>query len=500
MSLAKLYSRAIRGMDAPEVVVEVHVAGGLPSFSIVGLPDTEVKESRDRVRSAIQISGFEFPARRITVNLAPADLPKESGRYDLPIALGILCASGLVKPKYELDDYEFAGELALDGSLRKIYGALPMAYGIKKAKRNFILPEASANEAALIDEVGVIPVSSLRQVVNYLSGKEKLKFFSAVDLVDAYIDHTQLDFNQVKGQMFAKGALEIAASGKHSVLMIGNPGCGKSMLAQRILSIIPPLSTAQAIESASIHSLVYGEVDFGRWRQVPLRSPHHSSSSAAIVGGGANPKPGEISLAHNGVLFMDELPEFERKVLEVMREPIEAQKVSITRARHKVEFPANFQLIAAMNPCPCGQAGNPKKVCKCSQEQINRYTNKISGPILDRIDLVVQMPQLAIEELEKMPEGETSVIIKQRVAAARAFQLTRQGKLNCDLTNREIGQYCILDKKAQELLSLVTDKLGLSARSYYRLLKVARTIADLEQRDLIMDVHMARAVQYKVSI
>lgn len=500
MSLAKLYSRAIRGMNAPEVVVEVHVAGGLPSFSIVGLPDTEVKESRDRVRSAIQISGFEFPARRITVNLAPADLPKESGRYDLPIALGILCASGLVKPKHKLDNYEFAGELALDGSLRKIYGALPMAYGIKNAKRNFILPEESANEAALIEEVGVIPVCSLRQVVNYLNGEEEIKFFSNLDWADESRDQTQLDFNQVKGQMFAKGALEIAASGKHSLLMIGNPGCGKSMLAQRILSIMPSLSTAQAIESASIHSLVYGAVDFGRWKRVPLRSPHHSSSSAAIVGGGANPKPGEISLAHNGVLFMDELPEFERKVLEVMREPMEAQKVSITRARHKLEFPANFQLIAAMNPCPCGQAGNPKKVCKCSVEQINRYTNKISGPILDRIDLVVQMPQLAMEELESMPTGDSSVTIKQRVEAARTIQLARQDKLNYDLTNSEIGQYCILDKKARDLLSLVTEKLGLSARSYYRLLKVARTIADLEQKDVIMDVHMARAVQYKVSI
>jgi len=497
MGLAKLYSRALCGIQAPEVIVEVHVANGLPNFSIVGLPDTEVKESRDRVRSAIQMSGFDFPARRITVNLAPADLPKDSGRYDLPIAIGVLLASGLIKTTLDISQFEFAGELALDGMLRKINGALAIAYNAGESLRGFILPETSAVEAQLVSGVTIYAAKSLIQVVQYLTGEIILVKAAGIDSLATLTADSFLDFNQVKGQLSVKNALEIAAAGRHSILMVGSPGCGKSMLAERMVTILPPLTSKEAIESASIYSLSQGGMDLNLWGRIPFRQPHHSSSGVAIVGGGAKPKPGEISLAHNGVLFMDEIPEFERKVLEVLREPLETRKINIARASQKVEFPADFQLVAAMNPCPCGNYAHPQNVCKCSAEQRNKYVSKLSAPLLDRIDLVVQMPYLKPEDLQNLPLGESSQEIKARVIGVRKLQLDRQNKLNYALNNQEIEKYCNLEEKALELLQQISNKLGYSPRSYYRLLKIGRTIADLDNAEIIKAKHIAQGIQYK---
>lgn len=499
MGLARLYSRALRGLDAPEVIVEVHVANGLPGFSIVGLPDVEVKESRDRVRSAIQMSGFEFPARRITVNLAPADLPKDSGRYDLPIALGILFASGLVKAKLNLDSFEFAGELALDGELRKISGALAIAYSVSQSSRSFILPMQSATEACLVDGITVFAAQSLNQVVQHLTAECALLAGNKADLLDDVSGSCLLDFNQVKGQAVAKQALVIAASGRHSVLLVGNPGCGKSMLAERLTTILPPLSLAEAISSAAIYSLANGEFKLSEWKKIPMRNPHHGSSSVAIVGGGSLPRPGEISLAHNGVLFLDEMPEFERKVLEALREPLETKRINIARAKHKVEFPSDFQLVGAMNPCPCGNYGHPRSVCRCSPEQITRYVGKLSAPLLDRIDLIVEMPYLKAEELDGAVNGECSQQIRKQVIEARKVQLERQGKLNYALSNSEIDRYCVLEAQARQLLLQLSEKTGMSVRTYYKLLKVARTIADMSNKKVIDAFDISQSIQYKKS-
>lgn len=499
MSIAKIFSRALQGMDAPQITVEVHVASGLPAFSIVGLPDTEIKESRDRVRSAIQNSGFEFPARRITVNLAPADLPKDSSRYDLPIALGIILASKLASANIPLEEYEFAGELALDGELRSVKGSLAMAFGIHNDKRKFVLPKESALEAALIEELDIIPANSLREVVEFVVGKTMLKAIKLTE-EDAQIQRLALDMAQVKGQIATKKALEIAAAGRHSILMIGNPGCGKSMLAERLPSILPILSNKQAIESASLQSLSSNGFHHDKWRQVPFRSPHHTTSATALVGGGSNPRPGEISLAHNGVLFLDELPEFDRKVLEVLREPLESKKIRIARAKHKVDYLADFQLIAAMNPCPCGNSGHPQKPCVCSVEQVNRYRTKISGPLLDRIDLVVEVPILSPNELQDLSQGETSHEIMKRVVSARNIQLARQNKLNYELSNDEIEAVSLLDDKTKALLQQIVNKQGLSARGYYRMLKLSRTIADLDNSANVTISHVSMANQYKRSV
>lgn len=497
MGLAKLYSRAIRGMQAPEVIVEVHVAGGLPCFSIVGLPDTEVRESRDRVRSAIAMSGFDFPARRITVNMAPADLPKESGRYDLPIALGVLIASGLIKPVLDYAGFEFAGELALDGTLRRISGALAMAYNAKESNRGFILPLENALEAGYVENLEIYKAGTLNEVIAHLCGEKALSQELYYKITDNWLNGIDLNFNQVKGQIGVKTALEVAAAGRHSLLMVGNPGCGKSMLSERLITILPGLTNSQALESASIHSLTRNDVSLDTWGQIPFRHPHHSSSAVAMVGGGSNPKPGEISLAHNGVLFMDEMPEFDRKVLEVLREPLETKKISISRANYKVEYPADFQLIAAMNPCPCGNRGHSKNLCKCSSEQIARYQAKISAPLLDRIDLVVQMPHLMPEEFLHMQAGESSEVIRGRVIKAREIQLKRQNKLNYELNNHEIELFCILEDKAAELLKESSKRLGLSARAYYRVLKVSRSIADLAGSEIINMPHIAQSIQYR---
>ncbi len=495
MSLAIVHSRALDGMHAPEVAVEVHLAGGLPSVTLVGLPDTEVKEARDRVRAALQNSGFEFPAKRITVNLAPAELPKESGRFDLPIALGILAASGQI-PDNALENYEFAGELSLSGSLRPIRGALAMVLAAEARGRHFMLPVESAKEATLAQGPAIFAANTLLEVCAHLSGQALLSEFEAEASHQIESDGYP-DLADVRGQAQAKRALEVAAAGAHSLLLVGPPGTGKSMLAMRLPGILPPMERAAALESAAILSLAgkFSPKDFARH---PFRSPHHTASSAALVGGGSVPQPGEISLAHQGVLFLDELPEFNRKVLEALREPLESGKVHISRAARQAEFPAMFQLIAAMNPCPCGHHGDPKGKCRCTPDQVMRYRGKLSGPFLDRIDLQIEVPAVSAEMLQKMPDGESSVTVREKVARARQIQVTRQGKLNARLNNKEIDLFCQPDAAGSTLLKQAMTRLNLSARAYHRVLKVARSIADLDNNaPSIATRHVAEAIQYR---
>ncbi len=495
MNLAVVHSRALAGMDAPEVVVEVHLANGLPSFTIVGLPEAEVKESKDRVRAAIQTSQFEFPARRITVNLAPADLPKESGRYDLPIALGILAASGQI-PVKALEHYEIAGELALTGELRPVRGALAMAVNMMRGHENnraFILPQKSASEASLVQNAVVLPAGSLLEVCAHLSGHTELVRHQANPESIAY--HYP-DFSEVKGQSMPKRALEIAAAGQHSVLMSGPPGTGKSMLAARFPGILPAMTEQEALESAAIQSL-NNNFRADSWGHRPFRAPHHTASGVALVGGGGIPRPGEISLAHHGVLFLDELPEFDRKVLEVLREPMESGHITISRAARQADFPARFQLIAAMNPCPCGYLGHYNNKCRCTPDQVARYRAKISGPLLDRIDLHIEVPALKEDELTASASGESSEQVRVRVEKARVLQIERQGKANDLLGSKEIDQYCTPDEVGLSLLKQAISRLNLSARAYHRILKVARSIADLADEQTIKSPHIAEAIQYR---
>ena len=501
MTLAVLKSRALTGMAAPEVTVEVHLANGLPAFTIVGLPETEVKESRDRVRAALQNACFEFPARRITVNLAPADLPKESGRFDLPIALGILAASGQM-PADQLDEYEYAGELSLSGELRPIRGALAMTFAMQRAgstRRAFILPRANADEAALVADATVLPADSLLQVcAHFAAGSPDQRLPRHVPQVTLQA-HAYPDLADVKGQAHARRALEIAAGGGHSILLIGPPGTGKSMLASRLPGILPPMTDNEALESAALQSLI-GSFDPARWKTRPYRTPHHTASAVAMVGGSSSVRPGEISLAHRGVLFLDELPEFERRVLEVLREPLESGCITISRAARQAQFPARFQLVAAMNPCPCGYFGHKAGRCRCTPDMISRYQGRISGPLLDRIDLQVQVGQLDQEELLAPGTGETSLAVRLRVQACAERQMARQGKLNEALAGAELEQECRPAQDADQLLRSAMSRLAWSARAYHRVLKVARTIADMAGVVEIGQPQVAEAIQYRRAI
>jgi magnesium chelatase family protein len=493
MSLAVVYSRALAGMDAPPVTVEVHLANGLPNFTIVGLPEAEVREARDRVRAALQNARFEFPARRVTVNLAPADLPKESGRFDLPIALGILVASGLL-PAAPLARCEFAGELALTGELRPVRGALAMALSAARDRRAFVLPEPNALEAALAEDAVVYPARSLLEVCAHLTGRAPLVRCSERPRVNG---RRYPDLRDVKGQLYAKRALEIAAAGGHSLIMVGPPGTGKSMLAERLPGILPPMTREEALASAAMQSLGSTGFDNANWGMRPFRAPHHTASAVALVGGGSQPRPGEISMAQHGVLFLDELPEFDRSVLEVLREPLESGRVSVARAARQAEFPAEFQLVAAMNPCPCGYLGHPSGRCRCTPDQVARYRRRISGPLLDRIDLQIEVPDVPQEDLSRGARGESSDAIRERVAAARIRQLERQGRPNAVLSTVEVERFCTPDAQGARMLEQAVSRLGFSARAYHRVLKVARTCADLAWARALAAAHVAEAIQYR---
>ncbi len=494
MALATLHSRAQQGIDAPAVQVEVHLANGLPGMTIVGLPELAVRESKDRVRSAIVNSGFDYPTRRITVNLAPADLPKEGGRFDLPIALGILAASRQL-PLNKFNTYEFLGELLLDGSLRPVRGALPAAIACGAAGRGIVLPDENGVEAALANNVCVFAARTLPEVCAHLNDVQLL-FRVPATRIDTDVEPEE-DLADIRGQHRARRALEIAAAGGHSLLMIGPPGTGKSMLARRLPGILPPLEESEALEVAALGSLNFSPLRDGNWRRPPFRSPHHTASAVALVGGGSNPRPGEISLAHHGVLFLDEFPEFDRRVLEVLREPLESGEVIISRAARQARFPAQFQLVVAMNPCPCGYHGDPSGRCRCTPEQIHRYRARVSGPLLDRIDLHVEVPRLTAAERALMSSSESSRSVRTRVAAARQVQRARQSSANARLTRNRMITCCQPGRTGQMLLERATDRLGLSARAYDRILRIARTIADLSGCSSIGDDHLAEAIHYR---
>ncbi|MFT4927498.1 MAG: magnesium chelatase family protein [Phenylobacterium sp.] len=491
MSLAIVYSRARLGIDAPLVTVEVHLSGGLSAFNIVGLPEASVKESRDRVRSAVINSNFIWPNERITVNLAPADLPKEGGRFDLPIAIGIIAAIGNIDQR-ALEGYELCGELALSGEIRSIIGEIPTAYACHQSNRICILPKENAAHAILIKGASIIGSEHLLHVYHHILGQQPLPFEQLQQIEQGYA--CDVDLQDVVGQPMAKRALEIAASGAHNLLFSGPAGTGKSMLAQRLTTILPIMTDEEALESAAIYSVCGRHIDAKTWKNRPFRTPHHTASGVALVGGGSNPRPGEISLSHNGVLFLDELPEFDRKVLDVLREPLETGTVTISRASRQAEFPARFQLIAAMNPSPTGDV----KDGRATPDQVLRYLNRLSGPFLDRIDIQLDVPRLPKGALTQNPErGESSEVVRQRVAYSRGVQMQRAGKPNALLSGREVDHYCPLSAEDALFLENAIEKLKLSTRAYHKILKVSRTIADIGNELNINRQHISEALGYR---